>query len=95
MACTARLPVQRMNTPVFHTQGDACWQALTQFHILLLSARSLHLVGRVSGRGVQEVLLSSLGGAFAQPSAPVPSLALLRDAETSTIYLAAGLPTRD
>ena len=68
-----------------------CAQALTQFHVLLLSARSLHLVSRVSGRSVQEVPLSSLGGAYAQPSAHVASLALLRDAETSTIYLAAGV----
>ena len=69
---------------------SGCGQALTQFHVLLLSARSLHLVSRVSGRSVQEVPLSSLGGTYAQPSAAVPSLALLRDAETSTIYLAAG-----
>lgn len=63
-------------------------QALTQFHVLLLSAGRLLLVSRISGQVVQEVPLSSLGSGVAPHSTAL--LALLRDRETSTIYLSAG-----
>jgi hypothetical protein len=66
-------------------------QALTQFHVLLLAAGRLLLVSRVSGQAVQEVALPSLGSSLApQPPAAAASPALLRDEETSTVYLAAG-----
>lgn len=61
-------------------------QAMTQFHVLLLTARNLQVVSRISGQTVQDIPLSS-----SVPTLPAGAfLGLIRDEETGSIFLMAG-----
>jgi hypothetical protein len=61
-------------------------QVMTQFHVLLLSQRAVHVFSLVSGHAVQEVALS----AHVRQLPQSPFLAMVRDPEAATIYLVAG-----
>ena len=59
---------------------------MTQFHVLLLTARSLHVVSRISGHVVQEMLISS----SIPTITPGGFLRLVRDVEAASLFLMAG-----
>ncbi|BDA49156.1 Vacuolar protein sorting-associated protein 18 homolog [Coccomyxa sp. Obi] len=68
------------------TGNEVLSMAMTQFHVLLLTARSLQVVSRISGQTVQDIPLSS-----SIPNLPPGCfLSLIRDAETASLFLMAG-----
>lgn len=80
-------PLQQVLEAVYGLSQLVCAQAMTQFHILLLTARSLQVVSRISGQTVQDIPLSS-----SIPNLPPGCfLSLVNDAEAASLFLMAGV----